>query len=196
MKRRTFIKSSVLISAMSIETFASPKTNSSAQLLSDFLKTFDTKSQHFLFAETSLKKSLRKSIQTSWKGFVPNQKKFYLIGQKPLCPIVLKNVNSETIDCAILCFEKIDNQWISLKSLSSFHLEGILKMSAEFSKNELADTFLPRFSNELLPYSFKTAKGEFYLKTNNQNGEFRTEIKVKYADNEAVTDSISSKLLC
>lgn len=189
-KRRTFLGALALLLTNRKNVFASTSTNE----LSEFQKLLNLELQPINELADALMNEINNQLSCSWKGYSVETKHCFGVANKILIPIHLKTLNNSTIDYALLCFENIDNQWIKLSSLSSFHIESIIEASKVLPKYDFAKAVLPIYSKANTPNEFRTELGNFNLKMICSHERSQINFKIEIPT-MAIERSIDSKTL-
>lgn len=173
--RRTFLGALALLLANRKNVFASSSTNE----LSEFQKLLNLSINSKSEIDIELNNAINTQLSNNWKGYIFEANQWYGYDRKALIPIYLKTSHGKIIDFTLLCFEKTDTEWLSLPSLSSFHVEGILNISDSIPKNEIRGAVLPIQSKKFVPYGYETESGKFIIKTicNHENNQVHYKIE-------------------
>lgn len=177
MKRRTFISTTILgalsanqLLASTPVTLTTPNTSKWFSLL---LKVTNAKKRkRYLLTDKQLKTAYE-ATKDEWSlsGYQALGENYFLCrdGKLVLFPIELQHPLLGQIDFAILVFEKNKtNQWKSIKSLSGFDIEALIKSLDTFptDSEDLANCILPTQSTpEFTTKGYKTPKGHVCFDT-------------------------------
>lgn len=117
-KRRTFLGALALLLTNRKNAFAGTSTNE----LREFQKLLNLNINSKKEIDRELNEAINTQLNNNWKGFSFEGNQWYSYDRKAFMPVYLKTSHGKIIDFTLLCFEKTDNGWVSLPSLSSFHI--------------------------------------------------------------------------
>lgn len=177
MKRRTFISTTILGTLSANQLLASTPveltTPNTSRWFSLLLKVTNAKQRkRYLLTDKKLKTTYE-AIRDEWSlsGYQALGENYFLCrdGELALFPIELQHTALGQIDFAVLVFEKKKiNEWESVKSLSGFNIEALVKSLDTFSADveDVANCILPTQSTpEFTIKGYKTPKGHVCFDT-------------------------------
>lgn len=177
MKRRNFISTTILGALSANQLLASTPVESTipniSKWFSQLLKVTNAKQRKRYFLTDKKLKNTYEAIRDEWSlsGYQALGENYFLCrdGELALFPIELQHTTLGQIDFAVLVFEKKkSNEWKSVKSLSGFNIEALVKSLNTFSADveDVANCILPTQSTpEFTIKGYKTPKGHVYFDT-------------------------------
>lgn len=189
-KRRTFLGVFALLLANRKKAFSSTTNNE----LSEFQKLLNLELRPINNLADDLMAEVHSQLNSSWKGYSIENKHCFSIGNKVLIPINLKTLNHIKIDTALLCFEKIENQWVKLNPLSSFHIESIIEAGKVLLIHNFSEAVLPIHTKDFIPFGYQTELGVFTLKMMSSHDKNKIHFKVKTLT-DTIEQTINVKML-